>query len=202
VADLLLDLAARLGHWAYALVFLVATLEASVFLGLVVPGETLTIAAGFLVSAGILELVPTILTAAAGATLGDSIGYELGRRLGRPWLVRYGRRFGFDERRLDRIDTLFVRHGGKAVVVARFVGFVRALAPFVAGAARMPYPRFLLFNVIGAWLWAIGLVTLGYVLGASWWIAERWVGRVGLIAAVVVLTVAWLSLRWARRQSA
>jgi membrane protein DedA with SNARE-associated domain len=202
VADLLLDLAARLGHWAYALVFLVATLEASVFLGLVVPGETLTIAAGFLVSAGILELVPTILTAAAGATLGDSIGYELGRRLGRPWLVQYGRRFGFDERRLDRIDALFVRHGGKAVVVARFVGFVRALAPFVAGAARMPYPRFLLFNVIGAWLWAIGLVTLGYVLGASWWIAERWVGRVGLIAAVVVLTVAWLSLRWARRQSA
>jgi membrane protein DedA with SNARE-associated domain len=202
VADLLLDLAARLGHWAYAFVFLVATLEASVFLGLVVPGETLTIAAGFLASAGILELAPTILSAAAGATLGDSIGYELGRRLGRPWLVRHGKRFGFDEGRLERIDALFVRHGGKAVVVARFIGFVRALAPFVAGAARMPYPRFLLFNVIGAWLWAVGLVTLGYVLGASWWIAERWAGRVGLIAAIVVLTVAWLSLRWARRRSA
>jgi membrane-associated protein len=79
----------------------------------------------------------------------------------------------------SRRDALFVRHGGKAVVVARFSGFVRALAPFVAGAAGMPYPRFLRFNVIGARLWAIGLVTLGYVLGASWWIAERWAGRVG-----------------------
>jgi undecaprenyl-diphosphatase len=131
--------------------------------------------------------------------LGDSIGYEMGRRLGRPWLARHGERFGFHGHRLGQIDSLFARHGGKTIVLARFVGFLRALAPFVAGAARMPYSRFLLFNVVGAWLWALSFVLLGYVLGASWRVAERWMGRVGLIVAVLVLAAAGLSLRWARR---
>jgi undecaprenyl-diphosphatase len=199
MTDQILDLAWRLGHWTYALIFVMATLEASAFLGLVVPGETMTIAAGFMASAGVLELTPTIVAAALGAMLGDSIGYEMGRRLGRPWLARHGERFGFHGHRLGQIDSLFARHGGKTIVLARFVGFLRALAPFVAGAARMPYSRFLLFNVVGAWLWALSFVLLGYVLGASWWVAERWMGRVGLIVAVLVLAAAGLSLRWARR---
>jgi len=197
--DQLFELATRLGHWTYALVFIVATLEAAAFLGLFVPGETLTVTAGILVSAGILELVPTLLAAAMGAVLGDSIGYEMGRRLGRPWLERHGQRFGFHPSRLAQIDALFARFGGPAVVVARFVGLLRALTPFVAGAARMPYPRFLLFNVIGASLWAITFVLIGYFLGASWWIAERWVGRASLIVAIVVLVVAFLALRRVRR---
>jgi undecaprenyl-diphosphatase len=199
MTDQILDLAWRLGHWTYALIFVMATLEASAFLGLVVPGETMTIAAGFMASAGVLELTPTIVAAALGAMLGDSIGYEMGRRLGRPWLARHGERFGFHGHRLGQIDSLFARHGGKTIVLARFVGFLRALAPFVAGAARMPYSRFLLFNVVGAWLWALSFVLLGYVLGASWRVAERWMGRVGLIVAVLVLAAAGLSLRWARR---
>ena len=199
MTDQILDLAWRLGHWTYALIFVMATLEASAFLGLVVPGETMTIAAGFMASAGVLELTPTIVAAALGAMLGDSIGYEMGRRLGRPWLVRHGERFGFHGHRLGQIDALFARHGGKTIVLARFVGFLRALAPFVAGAARMPYRQFLLFNVVGAWLWALSFVLLGYVLGASWWVAERWIGRVGLIVAVLLLAATWLSLRWARR---
>ncbi len=139
MTDQILDLAWRLGHWTYALIFVMATLEASAFLGLVVPGETMTIAAGFMASAGGLELTPTIAAAALGAMLGDSIGYEMGRRLGRPWLARHGERFGFHGHRLGQIDSLFARHGGKTIVLARFVGFLRALAPFVAGAARMPY---------------------------------------------------------------
>ncbi len=202
MTDALLDLAWRLGHWTYGLVFLAAMLESSAFVGLIVPGETLTIFAGVLASSGVLSLPETIVAAAMGATLGDSIGYELGRKLGRPWLLRHGERVGLDGPRLARVDALFARHGGQAIVLARFIGLVRALAPFVAGAARMPYARFLLFNVIGAWAWAAAFVTLGYLLAESWWVVERWVGRLGLILGVLVVVVAfvWMRLRYRGRR--
>lgn len=192
--DYVADLVWRLGHWSYLVVFLGATLESAAFLGLLVPGETLVILAGVLVSAGVLGMPEAMTVATAGAVLGDSIGYELGRHLGRPWLAKHGTRVGFHERRLQRMDELFARHGGKAVLLGRLIGFLRALAPFVAGASRMPYRRFLLFNVAGAMLWAIGFVLLGFVLGESWQVAERWVGRAGLAGGVLVLAavVVWL----------
>ena len=202
MTDVLLDLAWRLGHWAYGLVFLVAMLESAAFVGLIIPGETLTIFAGVLASAGVLRLPETIVAAALGAAVGDSMGYEMGRKLGRPWLMRHGERIGLHGGRLVQVDALFAHHGGKAVVVARFIGFLRALAPFIAGASRMPYPRFMLFNVLGAWLWAATFVTLGYVLGESWWVAERWVGRAGSIAGVVlaVACILWITTRRRRRR--
>jgi membrane protein DedA with SNARE-associated domain len=192
----------RLGHWAYLVIFLAAMLEASAFVGLIVPGDTVAILAGVLVSAQVLDMPETLTVAFVGAAVGDSIGYELGRRLGRPWLLRHGHRFGFHRRVLARLERLFARHGGKAIVIARFIGFIRALAPFVAGSSRMPYRWFLLFNVVGAALWAVAYVSLGYLVGASWRIAERWVGRIGVVAAAVVITLAVLAVRrWARRRA-
>ncbi len=201
MVEALVDFFWRVGHWSYLLLFVAAMLESSAFLGLFVPGETLTILAGVLVSAGVLELPESITVAAAGAAIGDSIGYELGRHLGRPWLLKHGARVGFRHTALLRLDELFARHGGKTVLIARFVGILRALAPFIAGASRMPYRWFLLFNVIGAVLWAVTFVSLGYVLGASWWVAEKWIGRVGMTAGVVaiVATVIWLRRRRHRR---
>jgi undecaprenyl-diphosphatase len=197
MVERLVEFFTQVGHWAYLVLFVATTLESAAFLGLLVPGETLTIVAGVLVSADVLGLGETIAVAAGGAVLGDSIGYELGRKLGRPWLFAHGPRVGLRRRTLARLDGLFARHGGKTVVIARFVGFLRALAPFVAGASRMPYRAFLLFNVIGAGLWAAAFVSLGYALGASWWIAERWIGRAGLVVGtlVVVAAIAWLRRR-------
>jgi membrane protein DedA with SNARE-associated domain len=201
VLDGLVDFVWRLGHWGYAAVFVASTLESAAFLGLLVPGDTIAIFAGFLAFLGILDLPETIVVAAAGAVLGDSIGYELGRHLGRPWLNRHGVRFGLGRAALERVDGLFARHGGKTVLLGRFVAVVRSLAPFVAGSSRMPYGRFLAFNAAGAILWALGFVLLGYFLGASWWIAERWVGRVGLVAGLIVAgTAAVLLYRHARRR--
>jgi membrane protein DedA with SNARE-associated domain len=159
--------------------------------------------AGFLTSAGVLELPQTVIAAFVGAVIGDSVGYELGRHLGRPWLLHHGARIGFRHRALERLEDLFARHGGKTVVIARFIGILRALAPFVAGSSRMPYRSFLVFNVIGAALWAIAFVSLGYLLGESWRIAERWIGRVGLVAGLVVLAgaIAW-TVRRRRRAAA
>lgn len=108
MVDELLELLSRVGSWAYLLIFLASTLESAAFVGLFVPGDTVAVIAGVLAWEGILDLPETIAVAAAGAVLGDSIGYELGRRLGRPWLLRHGARFGLHRHRLQRLDELFL----------------------------------------------------------------------------------------------
>jgi membrane protein DedA with SNARE-associated domain len=194
----LLDLVAGLGHWSYLIIFAAAALECAAFAGLFVPGESLVLASGFLAHRGVLELEAVMVAAALGAIAGDNIGYQLGRRLGREWLLRHGTRIGVTEARLARAEEFFGRHGPKAVFFGRFIGFARALVPFVAGASRMRYRRFVAYDALGAVLWTVGFVLLGYVLGASWRIAERWIGRggviLGLIAAVVALVI------WRRRR--
>ena len=194
----LLDLVARLGDWSYLIIGLAAALECAAFAGLLVPGESLVLASGFLAHRGVLGIDSVIVAAGLGAILGDNVGYQLGAHLGRGWLLRHGRRFGVTERRVGRAERFFARHGPKAVFVGRFVGFARALVPFVAGASRMPYRRFLVYDSIGAALWTVGFVLLGYVLGASWRVAEQWVGRIGLLlglaAGLAGLTL-WLYRR-------
>ena len=194
----LIDHVGRLGQWSYLIVFVAATLESAAFVGLVVPGDTICLLAGFLASTYVLDLPETIVVAAVGAALGDSIGFEMGRRLGRPWLQRHGARFGVNPERLRRVEELFEEHGGKTVFLARFVAFLRSTAPFVAGSSRMPYGRFVVFNVAGAILWACGVVLLGYFLGASWQMAEQWIGRAALILFAVVVGSL---LVWFRRRT-
>jgi membrane protein DedA with SNARE-associated domain len=194
----LLDLVARLGHWSYLIIFLAAALECAAFAGLLVPGESLVLASGFFAHEGVLELDAVMAAVAIGAIVGDNIGYQLGLRLGREWLLRHGKRVGITAARLQRAEAFFTRHGPKAVFLGRFVGFARALVPFVAGASRMPYRRFLLADALGAVLWTVGFVLLGYGLGASWRIAERWIGRSSMLLAGI-LAVAGLVL-WLRRR--
>jgi membrane protein DedA with SNARE-associated domain len=197
----LLDLVARLGEWSYLIIGLAAALECAAFAGLLVPGESLVLASGFLAHQGVLSLDAVIVAAALGAIAGDNIGYQIGARLGRAWLLRHGGRLGVTDARLRRAERFFERHGPKAVFVGRFVGFARALVPFVAGASRMAYRRFVVYDTLGAALWTVTFVVLGYALGASWRVAEKWVGRVGLLAGLVVAIVGlmlWLRRRRAR----
>lgn len=121
-------------------------------------------------------------------------------RLGRDWLLRHGSRFGLRQKRLVQAEAFFKRHGPKAVFFGRFIGFARALVPFVAGASRMSYRRFAIYDALGAVLWTIGFVTLGFVLGASWRVAEKWIGRTGFIIAGLVVLVVMVT--WARRRHA
>jgi membrane protein DedA with SNARE-associated domain len=154
------------------------------------------------VSFGVLGLPETLIVAVAGALTGDNVGYWLGRRLGRPWLERHGRKIGVDATMLLRVDALFARHGGKAVLVGRFIGFLRAMAPFAAGSACMRYGTFVLYNTIGATAWAIAFVLLGYFLGSSWPVVERWFGRIGFAVGLVMLiaSVWWLKRRRSTRR--
>jgi membrane protein DedA with SNARE-associated domain len=205
VLQSLLDLVARLGHWSYLIIFMGAALECAAFLGLVVPGESLVLASGFFAHQGSLRLDAVLVAAALGAAAGDNIGYQLGSRFGRGWLLHHGRRFGITESRLARAEAFFARQGPKAVFLGRFVGFARALVPFVAGASRMSYRRFIVYDALGAVLWTIAFVLLGYAFGASWRLAERWVGRattVLTVGAALVAVVVWLRRRLARAGAA
>jgi undecaprenyl-diphosphatase len=201
ILNYLLDLVARLGDWSYLIIFAAACLECAAFAGLLVPGESLVLASGFFAHRGILELDAVMAAAGVGAIAGDNIGYLLGSRLGREWLLRKGSRFGLRKKRLAQAEAFFKRQGPKAVFIGRFIGFARALVPFVAGASRMPYRKFFLYDALGAALWTVGFVTLGYVLGASWQVAEKWISRSGLILGGLVLVgigIVWLRRRQAR----
>jgi membrane protein DedA with SNARE-associated domain len=198
VLQYLLDLVTRLGSWSYLIIFAAAALECAAFAGLLIPGESLVLASGFFAHLGILDLALVMLAAGLGAVAGDNTGYFLGSRLGRDWLLRRGSRFGLRKRGLARVEQFFQRQGPKAVFFGRFVGFARALVPFVAGASDMPYRKFVLYDAVGAVLWTVGFVTLGYVVGASWQAAEQWISRSGLILAGIVLVA--VAVVWVRRR--
>ncbi len=189
-----------IGHGAYLAIFLVVSLESAACLGFFMPGETVVFLGGFLASQGVLDLKLLIPLVTVAAVLGDSIGYELGRLLQKSWLLRYGRWLGLREERWKRIDDFFHRHGGKTVFLARFSAFFRILVPFFAGAVRLSYFRFLLFNVLGGVVWAAGSVMIGYLAGESWRAIEHWIGRGALIVAIVIVGVI-VAVRFARRRT-
>jgi undecaprenyl-diphosphatase len=143
--------------------------------GLPIPGETALIIAGGLAASGKLSLALVILVAATSAAVGDNLGYWLGRRGGRPLLLRDG--FGAAHRRaaVARADRFFARYGAGAVFLGRWVAGLRYLAAVMAGATHMPYQRFLVANVLGAAGWAASVATVARVAGPN--------GSLGLIAA-------------------
>ena len=147
VQGALTSLAESLGPWTYALVAVLAFLETGAFVGLVAPGETAIVLGGVVAAQGEVSLPLIVLAAWLAAALGDLASYALGRRLGRRFLVTHGPRVGVTAPRLARVEGFFDRHGGKAILIGRFVGLVRAVAPFVAGASSLPLRRFLPFSL-------------------------------------------------------
>ena len=191
----LIKLVDHVGAWGYLVIFLVVALECQALLGLFMPGESLVLMGGFLAGQGLFDPGVLIGVIAVAAILGDSIGYEFGRRLGREWLLMHGRRFGLRQEHLERVDGFLLRHGGKAIFGSHFLHLLRALMPFVAGARRMRYRQFLLFNVAGCLVWATVFVLLGYGAGANWGVVAKWIGGAGGIvggAVLLIIAVGWL----------
>ncbi len=176
------------GWWLYVLLGGLAFGEAAVFLGVVLPGETALLVGGYLADRGTLSLPIMIAVAVLCAIGGDSVGYEVGRRLGprlrRSWL---GRRVG--DRRWDRAEGFLERHGGKAVFFGRSVALLRALVPTLAGASRMRYTTFLPWNAAGGLLWGSGCVLLGWAFAKSLSTVERYLQVSGVIVIVVVIVI-------------
>jgi len=157
----LADFFARYGYWV---VFFGVMLENG---GLPLPGETVLLFAGFLAYQGEARLVWTIAIAIAGATMGDSLGYTLGRYGGNAFFDRYVRRFKFLSRQFENAKALFLRHGHWAVFTGRFITGLRVFAGPLAGLFKMPYPRFLLYNFTGAAVWATVIGCVGFLFGNS-----------------------------------
>src|SRR6478609_2701508 len=138
--------------------------EAAVFLGFVFPGETAVLLAGFVASTGRLSVVVLGVVVVLCAIIGDSVGYEVGKRFG-PRMLRW-RLFRRHEGRVDRARQFLDGRGGSAVFVGRSTAFLRAVTPGLAGLSGMRYRRFLLWNAAGALVWGVGCVVAGYVAGS------------------------------------
>jgi len=176
------------GYWA---VFFGVMLENA---GLPVPGETILLVAGYFASTGVFRVPLVMLIAATGAVVGDNIGFAIGHHFGRPFLIKVGRFLFLTPKRIEHMENYFQDHGNKTILVARFITGLRVFAALLAGASKMPWPVFAVYNVAGAILWSGVITTLGYLFGQSLPLLVKWVGRTGtilLIALIVGGIIVW-----------
>ena len=145
-------------------IFLVIFLESGIPFGFFLPGDSLLFTAGLLASQGHLNIVELMVVSVAGAILGNNAGYFTGKRYGRS-LFKNPKSVWFSPKRLEDAHHFFIKEGPQSLVLARFIPAGRTFVPIAAGAAKMNYPRFLMFNAIGGILWGVGLPMLGYTLG-------------------------------------
>jgi membrane protein DedA with SNARE-associated domain len=168
--------------------------------GLPVPGESVLILAGiFAGTKHDLNIVSVILTAAAAAIVGQMIGYVIGREFGYWLLLRYGPYLRITEGRIKLGEYLFLRHGGKIIIIARFVPLLRALAGILAGANRMPWRQFMLANVAGALLWSAFFGTAAYIFGRQ---VERMAGPMVVVIGVAAVIGIALAANFVARHEA
>jgi undecaprenyl-diphosphatase len=195
IEKLLEDVANALGAWTYLLVGVFAFAETGAFVGLVVPGETVMLLGGAVAGQGATNIYLLIAIAWFFAFAGDSTSFFVGRRLGRGFLMRHGPRFGLGPERLERIEDYFDRHGGKTIFLGRFVGFVRAFAPFIAGSSGMGYRRFVPYSILGTGLWVSSALAIGYVFSRNIGTALDYAGKGAFaLGTLIVLVVGAVAL--------
>ncbi|WP_324786149.1 DedA family protein [Streptomyces sp. H51] len=186
------------GPLVYAVVSALVFAEDALFFGFVLPGETAVIVGGVLAGRGVVDLRLLMAVVVFAAVAGDSVGYEVGRRLGPP--VLHSRPLRRRARHVDHARELVRRRGPAAVFIGRFVALLRSLVPATAGVAGLPYRRFLLYNALGGLVWSVGNALLGYGAGAAYERAERLVGGTFALLAAVAVVVALVVWRVRRRR--
>lgn len=194
VEGLLSDASQALGDWTYVLVTLFAFLETGAFVGLLVPGETVVILGGAVAGQGETSVILTIALVWVAAFAGDTVSFFIGRKLGRGFVIEHGSRFRVTPERFEQVEAYFARYGGATILIGRFIGVVRALAPFIAGTSGMRYRAMAPYSVLGTGLWAATFTVLGFLASrslnevieaserAAFWFAVV----VGVIVAIVV----------------
>lgn len=158
------DVTALIKSLGYIGVFAVVFAESGLLVGMFLPGDSLLFTAGFLASQGVLNFPVLLIITFIAAVAGDSVGYFTGKRYGHKVFVKDNSLI-FSADHIKKSEAFYEKHGGKALILARFTPIVRTLAPILAGVGKMHYRTFLLFNLVGAFLWAIGITSLGYFLG-------------------------------------
>lgn len=182
----LADLLAQYGTYTYAILFIIVFVETGLVVMPLLPGDSLLFAAGALASStGQLDVRLIIILLIAAALLGDNTNYFVGRFFGR--LIKSKERILFLKKEyIEKTEAFYEKHGGKTVIMARFIPIVRTIAPFVAGAGSMAYPRYILYCISGAILWVGGITLFGY-----------WFGNIPMVKKnfeIVILSIIFLSI--------
>lgn len=171
------------------MLFVIIFAETGLLIGFFLPGDSLLFTAGFLASQPQfkLNIVTLCMTLFAAAVIGDGVGYAIGRRFGKR-LFHKKDSILFHKDHLEKAQAFYNKHGGKTIILARFMPIIRTFAPVVAGIADMPYSKFLSFNIIGGFLWAVGLTVAGYILGRVIPDVDKYL--LPIIGAIVIFSVA------------
>jgi len=172
------------GAWIYLLLFVIVFCETGLVVTPFLPGDSLLFVAGTLAAAGGMNVYGLMAVLVAAAIVGDTVNYTIGAFLGTKVFQRDYR--WINRSHLERTHSFYERHGGKTIIIARFVPIVRTFAPFVAGAASMTYGRFIAYNILGGLLWVISLVLAGYFFGNLPWVQKN--------LSLVILGIIALSL--------
>jgi undecaprenyl-diphosphatase len=180
---------------ALTVVFLFPALEASAFVGVLVPGEAAIVIGGALASQGRISLAAALAAAILGAIVGDTVGYAVGKRWGERMLPRLSQRRA---QNLERAKAFIRRHPGWTVALGRFPPGIRTFVPGAAGMSHVRYRAFLVSNVVGAVVWGTTFVLLGYAAGRSWRRVEALVTRGGLLLLAAIVLVAWVVYSYRR----
>ena len=194
------DISDSLGQWTYVAVGALAFLETGAFVGLVFPGETAVVLAGAIAGNGTTSIVLTIAIVWVSAWLGDTASFFIGKRLGRGFILRHGHRVRITPERFAQVENYFDRYGGRTILIGRFLGLVRALAPFIAGSSGMTYRGFAPYSVLGTGLWAATFSLLGYALAENIERAEDLASRGIFIfgGTIAIVVGGYLAIRYMR----
>lgn len=206
VANLIKDY----GAWTYAIFFSILFAETGLVITPFLPGDTLLFAAGIFSrpetathSGGGLNIWITLLVLTLAPLCGDNVNYFFGRWLG-PRLFHNPKSKFFKRENLDKTHEFFDRYGSKTVILARWIPVVRTFAPFVAGMGAMPYRKFLLYSVVGAFLWVWTLVGAGYLLGKNQWVNDNfeWVMILMIVLTGGPVLIEMIKRRWKQGRTA
>ncbi|GIW07042.1 MAG: protein DedA [Dehalococcoidia bacterium] len=165
VAHMMKDAVTAFGLFAHFIIFAIVFAESGLLFGFFLPGDSLLFTAGFLASQGYLNLPLLLVGCFIAAVTGDQVGYWFGNRVGRRLFDRE-ESFFFHRKNIERTEAFYRKHGGKTIVLARFLPAIRTFAPIVAGIGSMRYRDFVFYNIFGALLWAVGVTLAGYFLGS------------------------------------
>lgn len=161
--------------------------ESGLLIGFFLPGDSLLFTAGILASQGYLDIWTLCIVLFFAAAIGDSVGYTIGKRLG-PKIFTKSNSLFFNKEHIHKTQAFYEKHGGKTIIIARFVPIVRTFAPVMAGVGEMSYKHFISYNIIGALLWAVGLTLLGYFLGQTIPDIEKYL--LPIVALIILLSIA------------
>ena len=189
-------LVAQYGPWIYAILFAIVFAETGFVVTPFLPGDSLLFVAGALAAAGGMDLGALIVTLTLAAVLGNTLNYHIGRFLG-PRVFHWEQSRFFNKEALLKTHAFYERHGGKTLVLSRFLPLIRTFAPFVAGIAAMSYARFTLYNLTGALAWVLTLTLAGYQFGNLPWIQRN---LSAVILGIIVVSLLPAAIAWLRER--